>query len=326
MFKIFGRFSLVFAVLAACLAFNLGAGRPMIAQTKDTKDKSQAKDKDKDAKQKVDPAKLKPDAATVQAQVEKVQAYYKEVFDVEKVPLIEKAHFLVVGGPSGTASPAIADELEQVYAKACKALKTEKDPGPWQGKLAVLIVHDAAKYPQTIRLAQRRRADEDEIGSHSTDATVPHVVVCATKTPGELGLGARACVQMASLLVDLKLKNKAPNWLAEGFGRATTLYILGTNALAADRRKASAYLTKKARTLNDISGNDMPADELGVLRGSFVDYLAYSGRTAKFLPILEGLEDNGKGQPGNLDGALKLANTSREDLTKNWTSYAKSFK
>jgi hypothetical protein len=138
---------------------------------------------------------------------------------------------------------------------------------------------------------------------------------------------ATACTQMGAWLVSFKAKTRVPDWLAEGFGRATMLHAWGANVLASDRRKAAAFLNKNNRPISDlISGTNLSGQELPVLRASLADYLAYSNRTDKFLPIVSGFLTNGKNQPGSFDVGLQKANLKQDDLQKNWHNFAKSFK
>ena len=132
-------------LIALCAGLIVAGLAPLTApdrarggQTKDAKDKSAGKDKD--GKPKVDPEKLKPDPAKVKAQIQSLNEYYKEVFETEKVPLVEKPHFLVVGNIPSSSPAGVGDELEVAYIKACKSLKMDKDPGPWPGKLAIILV------------------------------------------------------------------------------------------------------------------------------------------------------------------------------------------
>jgi hypothetical protein len=293
------------------------------------KDKSTAKDKStgKDtAKAKIDPEKFKPDPAKVKAQTEKAGAYYKEVFEVEKVPFFETSHFLIFGDAAGQSLVTIGGDLERAYLKACKVLELEKDPGPWPGKLTVFILPSSKRYAHMIRLTQRRKADEEENGCYHMEGMMPHVVVCPGKAPGDLGPNGTACTQLGAYLVSAKAKTPLPEWLAEGFGRATTLHVWPTSAMTSDRRKAAMFVTKNNRTVNDITSNNLKPEELPVLRASLMDYLAYSGRTAKLLPFLEGFYDDGQGNPGDLNRALQKAKMTAEELNNNWVKYAKSVK
>jgi hypothetical protein len=313
-----GQVFLVAAMVAGVLALTLpGAG----GQTKDT-GKDTAKPKDK-----IDPAKLKPDPAQVQVQKEKGEKHYKEIFEVEEALFYESSHFLLYG-KANRALINVAGDFEEAYAKyACKVLELEPNPGPWPGKLTVFLIHDAKRYPQAIRILQRRKADEDEIGCYEMDGPTPHVVACPSKTVGEQSMEATACTQMGAWLVSSKARTRVPDWLAEGFGRATMLHAWGANVLAADRRKAAAFLKKNERPISDlISGTNLSGQELPVLRASLGDYLAYSNRTDKFLPIVSGFLTNGKNQPGSFDVGLQKANLKQDDLQKNWHNFAKTFK
>jgi hypothetical protein len=283
------------------------------------------KDKKDQKKDKIDPAKLKPDPKTVEAQKKAAEEYWKEVFE-DKAPMAESAHFILVGGKPGTDLPNLASILEQQYAKACKALQLDKEPAPWLGKLTLFLLPDAKKYPHMIRLLQRRKADEDEVASSGSDSMFPHVAACTGKAPGDLGALGNAGVQMSALVLSARAKVPLPVWLNEGFGRATVLHAGAGTALAADRRKASAILNKTARGVDEIFTSTLGPDEQPYLRTSFVDYFAYSGLTAKFIPFIEGFRPDEKGNPGTLETALKKANTTRDNLQTNWHKYAKAFK
>jgi hypothetical protein len=317
-----GQVFFVVAVVAGMLALTLGAG----GQTKDTA-KGKDTGKDTKAKEKIDPAKLKPDPVKVQFQKEKGEKHYKEIFEVEEAPFHESNHFLIYG-KANRALLSLASDIEDAYAKyGCKALDLEPNPGPWPGKLTIFLIHDAKRYPQAVRILQRRKADEDEIGSYDMEGPVPHVTACPSKTLGEQSMEATACTQMGACLVSLKAKTRLPEWLAEGFGRATMLHAWGSNILAADRRKAAAFITRNNRNIGDvITGTGLNTQELPVLRASVADYLAYSNRTDKFLPIVSGFLTNGKNQPGDFNVGLQKANLKQEDLNKNWHNYAKQFK
>jgi hypothetical protein len=286
-----------------------------------------AQDPKKDIK---DPKKGDPDPKTVEAQKKTALDYWKDVFDAEKPNVAETAHFLMVGGKPGKDHAKelarIGGDLEQQYVKACTVLKMDKNPAPWKGKLTVFIVSEADKYPRMIRGLERRKADDDETGSSDGLGNFPYVVACAGKLPSDLGATGNAGAHMVALVMTFKVKTPLPEWLNEGFGRATVLHVWAGTALAGDRKKASAIVTKSNRTVDDIFNGNLTPNEQSYLRGSIVDYLAYSGRTAKFLPFLEGFRADANGNPGTVQTALKNANITSADLTANWQKYVKTFK
>jgi hypothetical protein len=177
-----------------------------------------------------------------------------------------------------------------------------------------------------IRVLERRKADEDEVGTFDNDEKFPFVAAAAGKLPGDLGVSGNAGIQLAALVLEVRSKVPLPGWLKEGFGRATVLHSGPAGPLAKERSKASVIVTKSSRTLDDILNSALKPDEQPYLCFSFVDYLAYSGRTTKFLPFIDGFRPDAKGNPGNVDTALKNADTTRVELTTNWQKYAKSFK
>jgi hypothetical protein len=267
---------------------------------------------------KIDPKMV----ATQKAAAEK---YWKEAFESDKVPLVETKHFLVVAKSAKDATAA-GNELEQQLVKARKILEVEKEPLPWQGKLTVLILSDAEKYPRMIRLLERRKAEDGEYGAYEREGEFPFVVASDGGAPGDLGAAANAGVQLATLLLTVRAKTALPVWLNEGFGRATVLNSGPAVNLAADRRKVGAFLKKSNRTLDDIFDGKLDAEEQAPLQGSLVDYLAYSGRTAKFLPFIEGFRMDINGNAGSLDTALKNASITKDQLQNNWLKYARAFK
>jgi hypothetical protein len=277
-----------------------------------------------------DPKKDNPDPKMVEAQKKAALDYWKDVFEAENPSVVETAHFLVVGGKPGKDHAKelarIGSDLEQQYVKACTVLKMDKNPAPWKGKLTVFIVAEADKYPRMIRVLERRKADDDETGSSDGLGNFPYAVACAGKLPSDLGAAGNAGAHMAALVMTFKVKTPLPEWLNEGFGRATVLHAGPGTALAGDRKKASAIVTKTNRTVDDIFNGNLNPNEQSYLRASFVDYLAYSGRTAKFLPFLEGFRTDANGNAGTVQTALKNANITSADLSANWQKYVKSFK
>jgi hypothetical protein len=324
MLKAIGQALLVLVVCGAALALAVATDPATAGGGKDKgtdKGKDTSKDTPKDTK-KVDP---KPDAAKVKIQKEKAEQHYKDAFEIDNPPTFESAHFILCG--QGRNLSVIAGDLERAYTKATKMLKLP-EPGPWPGKLTVFLLPDSKSYPKMIRVIERRKADDDEHGSIQTEGQLPHVCVCPSKVPGDLGVDASACIYMCEFLLEARAKTKLPEWLLEGFGRATTLHILGSTVLERDRRAASAILNAKNanKSANDVFNNSLKAEENPYLRASLVDYMVYSGRTDKFIPFLEGFRDDEKGNPGNINSALANAKLMEADLTKNWHNYAKAFK
>jgi hypothetical protein len=282
-----------------------------------------------DKKDKTDPPKVKIDPQKVEAQKKAVELYWKEAFEGEsKPPLVETAHFLMVGvAKPGSDLTASGNLLEQQYTKACKLLELKPDPAPWGGKLTVYLVPDVKKYGQFIRTVERRKVEEDEVACRQIEGDYPYIAACTNKIPGDLGVLNNVGAQLGMLVLEVRLKTTPPAWLNEGFGRATVLHYCGpATALTAERRKASVILTKSNRGLAEVFGNTLKAEEQPYLRSSFIDYLAFSNRTAKFLPLIDSFRPDPKGNPGTLEMALKNVKTTVDELNGHWQTYAKSFK
>jgi hypothetical protein len=263
----------------------------------------------------------------VQAQKKAATDYWKEIFETDKVPIGETPRFIMVGGKPGTDLVGVGYVLEQEYALACKLLQRDKEPTPWPGKLTVFLVPEAKQYPHSVRVLLRRKAEDDEVRASDMDPGFPFVVACAGRLPGDLGALANAAIEMTGVVLNYRARATPPLWLVEGFGRAVVIHSAAASSLAAERRKASASLTKTARNLGDVFGEGtLKPEEQPYLRFTVIDYLAFSGRTTKWQPFIDGLLYRRTGRGGSLELALKSAGTSQDELTKNWEKYVKAFK
>ena len=63
-----------------------------------------------------------------------------------------------------------------------------------------------------------------------------------------------------------------------------------------------------------------------MLRASVVEYLVYSGKTTKFLPIVKGFRPSEEMPEPTLDAALMSANLSLDRLDQVWLAWLKSLK
>ena len=75
------------------------------------------------------------------------------------------------------------------------------------------------------------------------------------------------------------------------------------------------FLSQKKRTAKDVYGTGLLGEEAVVLRASLIEYLAYSGRTAKFLPFLLGFRPTENVAEPNTDMALNAANLAPAQLS-----------
>lgn len=268
-----------------------------------------------------------PQSAVVAKQHEKALANWKALFASETPPSQETAHFLLYGTAPGKQLKEIGAGLERQHALAVKALDMEKAE-PWPGKLAVYFWPERANYISFVRTVEKRKAGEDETACFDVDGDEPHVIAGPPLLKLDLPLDGQAGENMAAALMSKKSKIAViPAWVMNAFGRATVYRTTGGASLTAEHRRAYNLVVQKKKTLKDvIAGAGLSDEENLVLRASVLEYLAYSGRSTRFVPFIKGFEPNEAMAEPTVEAALESANIPLEKLDQAWQTWVKSFK
>lgn len=261
----------------------------------------------------------------VDAQKAAALANWKKTFEKGNPPHVETANFLVYGTVQGKELQMVADNLEKQFGLARKALDMEKEPA-WTGKLAVYLFTDRDQFKMFLRRVERRLAAAEDVASLEIKGDTPHIAASPSKEKGDFGVDGLAGEQVAAALLTKKAGGSPPDWLADGFGRATVLQTLPKNELAIQRGKAKRELTAKKIPAKDVyNGNIRNADEAAVLRASLVEYLAYSGKTQVFPQFVNNLRPRGENmdQIPSVEDALKSVNVAPDQLSAKWQAWVK---
>jgi hypothetical protein len=267
------------------------------------------------------PAMLAQDAGdnTVTEQRKKAEANWKRAFPKDDPPHHETANLLLYGKVPGKDLKEVGATLEKQFAAAKKVLALEKND-MWAGKVTVYLVPERSQFGAFIRRVEKRYPEADEVGTASIRSEEPHVVAGPAKEPVDPPVDGQAAAQVGVALLKKKAGETLPDWLRTGFGRATWLQAATPAETAAERQRARRLLFQKKLRAQDAWG-DLDEPDAPVLRGSVVEYMAYSGRTARFLPFLMGFRpQENKAEPTTAD-ALKAANFTPETLNvarKKW--------
>jgi hypothetical protein len=240
----------------------------------------------------------------------------------ESPPALETTHLLIFGRVPGKDLKEIAPTLEKQFDTAREALALDpKDL--WPGKLTVFLVPDAKDYAAFIRRVEKRYPEEGELGSASVRKDPPHVVGGPPRLAVDLAVEAEAGAQIANALLQKKFGTVIPSWVRTGFGRATVTQTAAKAARAAEHRRVLSAISKKKRKAKDAWG-PLDDDEASLIRGSVIEYLAYSGRTKKFLPFLEGFRPTEQRPEPTAEDALKATEIAPERLHLLWLKWLRA--
>jgi hypothetical protein len=249
-------------------------------------------------------------------------ANWQRAFDKGEPPHHETANLLLYGTAPGKNLKEVGTLLEKDFAAAKKALALGKND-LWPGKLTVYLVADRAAYAAFIRRIEKRYPEEGEAGSASVRRDQPHVVAGPPQGPLDPPVEGQAGAQVGVALLKKKAGEGVPEWVRAGFGRATYLQTAPARERAAERRLVLSQVVQKGRAVQDAWGAlDDPAAP--ALRASVIEYLAYSGRTKRFVPFVLGFRpEEGKQEPTTAD-ALKAAEIAPAQLNQLWQRWLRA--
>ncbi len=262
--------------------------------------------------------------AVVEQQRAKAVAVWQRLFPGETPPLVESPHLILLGRLTGKSLKDVGLAVERSCTLAVKALELEREP-PWPGKIAVFVFPERGHYTSFLRVMEARRAEEDENGTFHADDERLYAAATTPASKLELPLEAAAAEQIAAAMALRKGGGQVPTWVVAAFGRATALRAGPARDLGVEHRRALAILALRQRTVKDVAAGSFAPEENVVLRASLLEYLAYSGRSSKFLPFLAGF----KGPDDNtstFDAALKAAGITSDALDKVWQQWLRGLK
>lgn len=265
------------------------------------------------------PAQDKDKAMVAQAK-EKAVASLKKA-DVEKPTVVETDNFLVVGSMSEEKAKELGGVLEKAAALARKALKYEAKDEAWKGKLTVYFMSNNTEFKALMRRAFQQPPVE---GLYADLRAEPPLLVDPADAPGK-PTDADLYTNTAARVAGEYLKAKGtgaqnvPDWLRDGFGRATALRAEGTTSKRyreyRAQAKAAVYGPKGGTppALTDVWG-DTKVTGSDALATAFAEFLAYGPAAAKFPMFLDGLKPSENVAAPTVPQALDAAGWKDKDL------------
>jgi hypothetical protein len=196
----------------------------------------------------------------------------------------ESANFLIYGTIAEPRLKALAGVLEKQSATAAKALQYDKDSRPWTGKLAVYVFTDRGQFRSFIRQIEKRSPDDGEQATVSVSGEVPHIAVGPGQGKEAGTPEVQAGHEVAAAVLAARAKaTPVPEWLVQGFARATAAQA--TNTPAGVRKRTARQLVGRFKA-SDAWNDMLPAEQRLPLATSVADYLFYGKgltRPADFL-------------------------------------------
>jgi len=269
-------------------------------------------------------------AAPLPAQTPEVQQQtsarlnWKRAFEKDPPEPAETKHLLIFGTVPGKTLKEVGEALEAHFELAHKALEMDDKRDMWKGKLTVFLIPEKADYDKFIRRVERRYPEEGEHGSAVVRSDEPHVVAGPPRAADGPPADAHAGEQVAIALMIKKVNADLPFWVRSGFGRATAMQAATPEKRAQEYRKALGYIQVKKRTAADAWGGRLETAEAPVVRGTVLAYLAYSGRTAKFVPFLMAFRPTEERPEPTTADALKSVEVAPDRLHNLWLAWLRT--
>jgi hypothetical protein len=234
----------------------------------------------------------------------------------------ESTHLILLGPKSlERRLKEIGGNLEKSYSLALKQLQLDPKEELWSGKLTVYLLANREQFTSFIRRIEKRRLEDDEIGSHVIEGETPHAAASPPRTKQDLSLEMQAAAQVASALLRKKAgaKTPLPVWLTTGFGRATAWRTWPTDkGVAADRKLAQALVAGKNRSAADVWENMLEPEEAGVLRASMGEFIAYGPGAGKLAALLNGFKPEENQESRTTEQALESAGLDARTVGERW--------
>lgn len=228
------------------------------------------------------------------------------------VAVVETDHFLVAAPLSEEKTRTLAALLERVAPVARRAARFEDKEEPWKGKLAVLHLPDSRDFKSYMRNV----VGSEAVGTHyalrdDAPSVVDPVMVPTNATEAD------RFVATATTVAAAYLRAKAgpatlPDWLTNGFARATALRAEGTTSkrYQAYRTAArAAVLGSKGHppaALADLWAETRPA-YFDLLATSFAEYLAFGPGRDNFPKLIFAFRPDENGNRPGPAQALEAA-------------------
>jgi hypothetical protein len=213
--------------------------------------------------------------------------------------------------------------LEKYHDLAIKA--TGLDPKEaYPGKVTVYLLAGKDEMTAFARRVEKRRPMSGETGSFKSDDDKLHAAAHVITTKGAVPVEARAGEMLAALLLQRRAGRGTilPDWLIQGFGRATS-YRVSPNEKFVQAEQKQLKLLRRKREAADIWGNNLEGEEVEPLQGDLSDFMAYGPGRKFFGKFVEGFRPGENMATKTTAQALEEAKLTTAKVSKAWKNWGR---
>jgi hypothetical protein len=218
----------------------------------------------------------------------------------------------------------IAEKYRQAAAKAAGYASEN----PWPIPLVVLVLPGKDEFGIYVRRVQKRSLESGETSSIAIGDEQLHAGLWLrpgkTMAPADMQVGELVAAAVAAKRIGVK--NPSPDWISDGFGRATShkLSLQPFRAfLTADKRRANAA----CKTLTTQPWSESTAgDEAEPARNSLMYLLAYGTFSEKFPAFLGAFIPEENQEKVEVEAAMTKAGVKADSAWSTWKSWAVSWR
>jgi hypothetical protein len=218
---------------------------------------------------------------------------------------------------------AIGALLEKYHDQAIDALDIKPEEA-YPGKITVFLFPQRDILTTFVRRVEGRRPAKEDAGSFSAADDRLRAAAAVSTTKGAAPVEAFAGEQLASLLLIRRagVSTNVPDWLVQGFGRASSYRVLPRDKFVLTDRKLTRVLVRK-RSASDVWGGTLEPEEVDCLQGSLTEMLAYGPGAKRFGKLLDGFKPGENVDTKTVAQAMEAAGISPDKVNTLWKSYVR---
>jgi hypothetical protein len=278
-----------------------------------------ADDKDDEAKERLAAIKKQKDSAESKIKASKL-----------KMSQAETDSLLVFSPLSEEKTTKMAASMQKSHALATKTLKIDA-PGPWKGKLTVMLFQENRQFKSFVLDALKRPTQGRETMTMELKGDFPTVLIGSGlgEKPTDATMNSEAAGAVATAVLNRKagvgtsaINFQLPEWLASSFGRVIYARTDSTRLGNFRSKVKSVYGKSNGQQFKAMNVWDAPPiADLDVIQASFVDYLAFGPLNSKFVAFAQAFKPEDENRPPDVASVLTAQEWKAEDLEAGWKKW-----